>query len=85
VRDGVARRSDGVLAGSTLTMLEAVRNLHLLGAPLAEALRAATAVPARVLRRHDVGMLEVGRPADVVVLSDTLEVARVLVGGDDRV
>ena len=37
IRDGVARRSDGVLAGS-LTMIEAVRNLHALGVPLAERL-----------------------------------------------
>ena len=32
VRDGVARRADGVLAGSVVTMIEAVRNLHALGA-----------------------------------------------------
>ena len=34
VRDGVARGPDGVLAGSLLTMIEAVRNLHALGVPL---------------------------------------------------
>ena len=49
VRDGVARGLDDVLAGSSLTMIEAVRNLHALGASLAEAVAAATAVPARVL------------------------------------
>ena len=34
VRDGVVRRDDGVLAGSVLTMIDAVRNLHALGVPL---------------------------------------------------
>jgi N-acetylglucosamine-6-phosphate deacetylase len=85
VRNGVVRRDgDGVLAGSVLTMIEAVRNLHALGVPLEAALGAATAVPARVIGA-DVGRIEVGGPADVVVLSDELEVERVLVGGEARV
>jgi N-acetylglucosamine-6-phosphate deacetylase len=46
-----------VLAGTTLTLLEAVRNLHALGVPFADAVGAATAVPARVLGRTDVGVL----------------------------
>ena len=46
---GAVRGPDGVLAGSVLTMIEAVQNLHALGVPLAEAVGAATAVPARVL------------------------------------
>ncbi len=49
IRDGVARGPDGVLAGSSLTMIEAVRNLHGLGVPLADALDAATAVPSRII------------------------------------
>jgi N-acetylglucosamine-6-phosphate deacetylase len=82
--DGVVRRDDGVLAGSVLTMIEAVRNLHALGVPLEAALDAATAVPARVIGA-DAGSLEVGAPADIVVLSEELEIERVLVGGEARV
>ena len=81
-RGGVARAEGGVLAGSTLTMIEAVRNLHALGASLAAAIDAATAVPARVLSETRVGRLDVGAPADVVVLDDGLEVERVLVAGE---
>ena len=84
-RDGVARGPGGELAGSTLTMIEAVRNLHALGAPLADAVSAATEVPARVLRLPAVGRLAVGLPADVVVLTDELEIDRVLVDGRERV
>ena len=83
VRDGIARREDGVLAGSTLTMIEAVRNLVALGAPLAGALSAASEVPARIAGRDDLGKLEPGAVADVVVLDDRLEVERVLVAGTD--
>lgn len=85
VRDGVVRRGGGVLAGSVLTMIDAVRNLHGLGVPLEHALEAATAVPARVLGIRDAGHLDVRQPADVVVLSDTLEIERVLIGGETRV
>ena len=84
VRNGEVRRDDGVLAGSVLTMIEAVRNLHALGVPLEAALDAATAVPARVIGA-EVGRIAVGAPADLLVLSDELEIERVLVGGEARV
>jgi N-acetylglucosamine-6-phosphate deacetylase len=81
IRGGVVRTRDGVLAGSVLTMIEAVRNLHALGAPLPDALAAAAAVPASVIGETKVGRLELGGPADVVVVNDNLEVEKVLVGG----
>jgi N-acetylglucosamine-6-phosphate deacetylase len=84
VRDGVVRRPDGVLAGSVVTMLESVRNLHALGAPLADALAAASAVPARVSGR-DLGRLAPGGPADVLILDDRLDLRAVFVGGKERI
>jgi N-acetylglucosamine-6-phosphate deacetylase len=81
VRDGAVRREDGVLAGSVLSLLQAVRNVVALGIPLAEAVDAASRVPARVARRPDLGSLAPGSTADVVVLDEELEVERVLVGG----
>jgi N-acetylglucosamine-6-phosphate deacetylase len=50
--------------------------------PLPAAVEAATAVPARVVGRPDVGVLEPGAPADIVVLDDGLEIERVLLGGE---
>ncbi len=85
LREGVARGPGGVLAGSTLTMLDAIRNLHALGVPIEQAVDAATEVPARVLRMPAVGRIATGLPADVVVLTDDLEIERVLVEGSDRV
>jgi len=85
VLGGAARRDDGVLAGSVLSMIEAVRNLHALGVPLLDAVAAATAVPARVAGRADVGVLEAGGPADLVVLDDRLEIVRVLCAGEAHV
>jgi N-acetylglucosamine-6-phosphate deacetylase len=85
IRDGVVRGPDGQLAGSVLTMIEAVRNLHALGVPLANALEAASTVPAGVLGLRDVGRLAPDAPADVVVVDDGLQIERVLLGGQERV
>jgi N-acetylglucosamine-6-phosphate deacetylase len=83
--DGVVRGPEGQLAGSALTMIEAVRNLHGLGVGLEQALQAASEVPARVARRPDLGRLAPGAPADIVVLDDRLEIRQVLVDGRERV
>ena len=78
VADGVPMREDGVLAGTVLTMIDAVRNLHALGVPFEDAVGAATTVPARIVGRSDIGTLEPGGAADVVVLDDRLDIVNVL-------
>jgi N-acetylglucosamine-6-phosphate deacetylase len=85
VEDGVARNADRVLAGSTVCMIDAVRNLVSLGASVEDALAAATSVPAQIAGRPDLGTLVPGSAADVVVLDDQLEIVRVLVRGRDAV
>lgn len=82
---GVVRNDDGSLAGSTLSMPQAVRNAHALGLPLAAALAAASETPARMARRPDLGRLAPGARADLVVLDDGLQVERVLLGGEELV
>ena len=60
IRDGAVRLPDGTLAGSVLTMDEAVRNLVASGASLADAVHAASAAPARLLGRGDLGAAAAG-------------------------
>jgi N-acetylglucosamine-6-phosphate deacetylase len=83
VHDGRAELADGLLAGSVLTMDEAVRNLVGCGASLAEAAHAAATVPARLLGRPELGVLRPGGPADITVLDDDLRVVRTLVQGTE--
>jgi N-acetylglucosamine-6-phosphate deacetylase len=64
-------------------MIEAVRNLVHLGAPIEAALSAASEVPARIAGRPELGTLKPGSVADVVVVDDNLEIVRVLVDGAD--
>ena len=83
VRDGVVRGSAGELAGSVLTMPEAIRALMRAGASFERAIDAATRVPARAARRSDIGTRSGGARADVVVLDGDVEVRRVLVDGSE--
>lgn len=76
------RTPDGVLAGSVLSMDEAVRNLvDFTGCSLAEAVTAASTTPARLLGRDDVGTLDPGALADVVLLDAARRVVATVVGG----
>jgi N-acetylglucosamine-6-phosphate deacetylase len=83
VSDGhAARRLDGTLAGSTLTLDRAVRvMIELAGAHVEEALSMATQVPARLLGREDLGRLAPGCIADLVLWNPSMEVEATYVGG----
>ena len=87
VRDGVARLavaddSPGPIAGSTLTLDRALRfAVRSAGLDLAQASHAASTAPADALRRTDLGRIEAGARADIVVLDDDLAVVAVMRGG----
>ena len=87
VTPAAALTADGsALAGSTLTMIEAVRrSVQLAGAPLVDAVRMASLNPARQLRReHELGSIEVGKRADLVWFDDQFRVRGVWMDGDAR-
>jgi N-acetylglucosamine-6-phosphate deacetylase len=82
VSGGVARNTEGKLAGSTLTLDRALRNMVALGVPLASALRMVTANPARQIGLGTrKGVLAPGADADLVLLDDKLEVSGVMTRG----
>jgi N-acetylglucosamine-6-phosphate deacetylase len=82
VSGGISRSADGKLAGSTLTLDRALRNMVSLGMPFPEALAMLTSNPARVLglgaRK---GALVAGADADLVLLDPHLEIAGVMTRG----
>ncbi|MFD4407691.1 N-acetylglucosamine-6-phosphate deacetylase [Nocardia sp. NPDC058499] len=70
------------IAGSTLTLSEAVRYcVGPVGLDLRQAITAATATPAALLGRHDIGVLAAEHKADLVVLDADLKVRGVLTAG----
>jgi len=80
---GGVRLADGTLAGSTLTMDQALRNLVSLGLPLRDASRRVSTYAADYLGLGERGRLASGCVADVVVLDRDLTLERVLVEGED--
>ncbi|KQZ83044.1 N-acetylglucosamine-6-phosphate deacetylase [Microbacterium sp. Root166] len=82
VEAGVARLAGGgSIAGSTLTQDDALRRVVAAGVPLAQAVHAVTAAPARAIGRADLGSLGIGAIADAVLLDAALEVQRVWIAG----
>jgi N-acetylglucosamine-6-phosphate deacetylase len=80
--DQAPRLADGTLAGSSLRMDQAVANAVAVGVGLAEAVAAATRIPADVLGRSDLGRLEPGAAADLVWLGDDLRTRATWVAGE---
>jgi N-acetylglucosamine-6-phosphate deacetylase len=78
---GAVRLADGTLAGSTLTMDQALRNLVDLGLGLAEVSRRTATLAADHLGRADLGRLAPGAWADAVVLDRGLAVREVWIEG----
>jgi N-acetylglucosamine-6-phosphate deacetylase len=79
---GVARNSEGRLAGSTLTLDRAVSNMVQLNVSLIDAIRMATLNPARRLGlAGKKGVIAVGADADLVFLNQDLTVAGVMTRG----
>ena len=83
VADGVARLAHGhSLAGSTLTMDAAFRNAAECGLSIGAASRAASLNPARVIGLADeVGSIEPGKRANLLVLDDALSLVAVIEDG----
>ncbi len=82
VRDGVCRNAEGKLAGSTLTLDRALRNLVSLGVPLVDAIRMMTVLPARRLGlAGKKGIVAIGADADLVILRPDLHVAGAMTRG----
>jgi len=73
----------GVLAGSTIRLCDAVRNMvKLVGVPLAEAVEMASSTPARIIGVASVkGCLKPGMDADLTVLNHSFSVLLTIVRG----
>lgn len=78
-----ARLASGTLAGSVLTMDQAVRNVTSFAkAALTDAVTMASLTPARAVGLdREVGSLEVGKSADIVVLNRDLKVEMTMIRG----
>ncbi|WP_219151255.1 amidohydrolase family protein [Amycolatopsis sp. TNS106] len=72
VTDGVTRRADSTPAGTTITLLDAVRHACDIGITTEAAVNAATRTPARLYPGAGIGLLRPGDRADVLVLDEAM-------------
>ncbi|TDQ09399.1 N-acetylglucosamine-6-phosphate deacetylase [Pedobacter metabolipauper] len=74
---------DGILSGSAITMLDAIRNVvKYSGIPLIEALKMASEYPARLIdERAEIGSLLPGSRANLILLSKDLQLEKVFING----
>ena len=83
-RDGgkAVRLADGSLAGGGGLLLDNVRSAVGFGVPLADAVKAASLTPARVIGADArIGSVEAGKRADLILVSEDLELKAVVLRG----
>ncbi len=84
IKNGISRLPDGTLAGSTLTLDEAIRNtVNHLKVPLQDAVKMATYVPAKIMGvESEYGSIKIGKHGDLVILDKNLNVLKTIIDGE---
>jgi len=75
------RKSDNVIAGSALTMLEGVKNLVSFGLTADQAVQMAATNPAKIMRREHLGLIAPGYDADLVVFDKDFNLQYTIING----
>lgn len=83
VTDGIARVASGSLAGSTLDLNQALKNImKMMAMEISEVLPLLSKSPAEAIGvSNNLGTLEIGKLAHITALSDTLDVVGTIVSG----
>jgi N-acetylglucosamine-6-phosphate deacetylase len=75
-------REPGTIAGSVITMRDALKNIVNLGIPIDAAVRMASCVPARAAGiDSEYGSIEEGKRADLIAFDNDQKITLVVVGG----
>ena len=82
LENNLARLADGTIAGSATNLYLCMQKAISFGIPMEQAIRSATIIPARQIGREaEIGSIEPGKLADVVVCSPDLPPKAVYLGG----
>lgn len=84
IEDGVAKLPDrSAFAGSVAFSNRLVRNMiNMADVPLLEAVRMATAIPARIAGLKDRGVIREGAYADIIIFDENIDVSLTMVNGN---
>lgn len=75
------RKSDNVIAGSALTMIQGVKNLVSFGLSLEQAIQMASTNPAKIMRCDHLGLIAPGYDADLVVFNKNFDILYTIING----
>ena len=75
------RKSDDVIAGSALTMIEGVKNLVSFGLPIEQAVQTASYNPATIMKQEHLGLIAPGYDADLTVFDKNFKVLKTIIKG----
>ncbi len=82
VNGALATLEDGTIAGSVTNLYECMKKAVVMGIPKESAIKAATINPARSIGvDNEVGTLEAGKRADILIVDENLELERVILNG----
>ncbi len=76
------RKSDNVIAGSALTMIEGVKNLISFGLSPEQAVQTASYNPATIMKQEHLGLVAPGYDADLVVFDKNFKVLKTIIKGN---
>ncbi len=75
------RKSDNVIVGSGISMLDGFKNLVSWGIPVEKAIRIASANPARIMKQERKGLIMPGYEADIIVFNKKFEILHTIING----
>lgn len=83
VKDSVARIESGSLAGSTLKLIDGIKNMvEKVSVEMLDAVNMASIVPAKVIGiDHEQGSIETGKKANLTIIDDNFNVIMTIVNG----
>jgi N-acetylglucosamine-6-phosphate deacetylase len=81
VKNRKATLADGTIAGSTLNVFEAVKNVIDFGIEKEKAILSATLIPAKSIHAENVGEIKAGKKADLLAVLPDFTLEQVYVGG----
>ena len=85
VKDGAARLANGALAGSTLQICDALKNVYeITSLELSELVKTTAYNQSQALHLPNIGKIEPGYCADIVLLNNDFKVLETYVDGDLR-
>ena len=83
VKDGKNYTEDGTIAGSSICLIDGVRNMVSIGIPLEEVCKMASRNPAKTIGVYDrIGSIAPGKQADLVILDNQLNIKHVILRGN---